>query len=174
MNKGKEKCDLLKSIRKEIATRYGIFYPTNECSFQGECKGTCPKCEQETKYLERELKKKGLLKKSLMMAFALPMTLAAQEPSQQSCSDSSRTNYQAHELLDEVVVLSNLPDTVPLDGTAPVYMDWENTKKDTKEIKKAKRKARKAEKKFLKDFNRKFLKDRNRKRKDLKKSKSQK
>lgn len=143
MNRGKEKCDFLKSIRKEIADRYGIFYQTNECSFQGECKGTCPMCEQETKYLERELKKKGVLKKSLMMAFALPMTLAAQ--TLQPKSDSTKTDC-VNELPEVEIVVE--VERKPLCGTAPVRIEWE--KEETRKIKKAKRKARKEKSKVSK------------------------
>ncbi len=53
--KGKEKCRALKEIRKQIAEKNDIEYVVSECSFQGECKGTCPKCESELRYLEREL-----------------------------------------------------------------------------------------------------------------------
>ncbi len=55
---GKEKCKLLKQIRKEIAESNGIDYQTTECTFEGECKGTCPKCDAEIKYLDKELNKK--------------------------------------------------------------------------------------------------------------------
>ena len=54
---GKEKCTLLKSIRCMIAQKNGIAYAPPECTFQGECKGTCPKCEAELRALSAELAK---------------------------------------------------------------------------------------------------------------------
>ncbi len=54
---GKRKCSLLKSIRCKIAEQNGIEFSTPECTFQGECKGTCPKCEAELRYLTEELEK---------------------------------------------------------------------------------------------------------------------
>ena len=54
---GKRKCSLLKSIRCKIAEQNGIEFSTPECTFQGECRGTCPKCEEELRYLTEELKK---------------------------------------------------------------------------------------------------------------------
>lgn len=54
---GKEKCTLLKSIRCRIARKNGIEYSTPECTFQGECKGTCPKCEAELRALTAELER---------------------------------------------------------------------------------------------------------------------
>ena len=53
--RGKEKCKALKEIRRQIAQQNDIEYVVSECSYQGECKGTCPKCEAELRYLEREL-----------------------------------------------------------------------------------------------------------------------
>lgn len=53
--KGKEKCKALKEIRRQIAEQNDIPYAVSQCSHQGDCKGTCPKCEAELRYLEREL-----------------------------------------------------------------------------------------------------------------------
>ena len=41
---GKKKCRILKEIRQKIADENDIPYVTHECKFQGECKGTCPRC----------------------------------------------------------------------------------------------------------------------------------
>lgn len=56
---GKRKCEVLKKIRKMIADANGIKYEPEECSHEGDCRGTCPRCEQEVKYLEAELRKKS-------------------------------------------------------------------------------------------------------------------
>lgn len=56
---GKEKCKLLRQIRKEIAETNGIEYVVTECTYEGEdCRGTCPKCDSEIAYLDAELNKK--------------------------------------------------------------------------------------------------------------------
>lgn len=55
---GKSKCKILKEIRREIARQNGIEFVTSECRFQGNCTGTCPKCEAEVRYLEQELAKR--------------------------------------------------------------------------------------------------------------------
>ena len=60
---GKTRCKILKDIRRQIAENNDISYVTSECKYQGDCKGTCPKCEAEVRYLERELenrRKRGL------------------------------------------------------------------------------------------------------------------
>ncbi len=60
---GKEKCKILKEIRTDIARANGIPLEIPECTHKGDCKGTCPRCEAEVKYLENKLaerKKRGL------------------------------------------------------------------------------------------------------------------
>ena len=52
---GKDKCKILKEIRAEIAKKNDIEWVVKECTHQGECKGTCPRCESEVRKLEREL-----------------------------------------------------------------------------------------------------------------------
>lgn len=65
--KGKAKCKALKEIRRQIAETNDIPYAVSQCTYQGDCKGTCPKCEAELKYLEREL----ALRQSLGKAVAV-------------------------------------------------------------------------------------------------------
>lgn len=66
---GKEKCRLLKQIRKEIAEANGIVYLTSECNSSGkDCIGTCPKCDAELRYLDSELNR--------IAASGTPITLA--------------------------------------------------------------------------------------------------
>jgi len=56
---GKEKCMLLRQIRKEIAETNGIVYITTDCTYEGDdCLGTCPKCDEEIAYLDAELNRK--------------------------------------------------------------------------------------------------------------------
>ncbi len=66
--KGKNKCKILKEIRQKIADENDIPYVTRECSYQGECSGTCPKCEAELRYLEQELEKRRSLGKTVAVA----------------------------------------------------------------------------------------------------------
>ena len=75
---GKSKCKMLKEIRKKIAEENDIEYITSECKFQGDCRGTCPKCEAELKYLEDELKKRRSVGKKVAVAgIAAYMMLSA-------------------------------------------------------------------------------------------------
>lgn len=66
--RGKEKCKALKEIRSRIAKENDIEYAVSECTYQGECKGTCPKCEAELRYLEKELEIRKNLGKAVAVA----------------------------------------------------------------------------------------------------------
>lgn len=55
---GKDKCKLLNDVRHRIAEKNNIEFDFEDCDFEGDCSGTCPKCESEVEYLERELEKK--------------------------------------------------------------------------------------------------------------------
>ena len=59
MSTGKQKCELLKAIRKQIAEQYGLEYNPSECSHEGVCSGTCPKCDAELKELQGQLDSLG-------------------------------------------------------------------------------------------------------------------
>ena len=86
MAKGKSTCKLLKSIRQQIADANGISYQPKECHHKGDCTGTCPACEAEIRYLERELKARkgngfGMKVAGIaagICATVMPMTAAAQ------------------------------------------------------------------------------------------------
>lgn len=66
--RGKEKCRILKEIRKKIASENDIEYVTHECRFQGECSGTCPKCESKLKYLEKQIEARAAAGKRIAIA----------------------------------------------------------------------------------------------------------
>jgi len=68
MTRGRRTCKILKEIRQQIADKNDIEYVTSECHFRGECEGTCPKCEEELKYLENELQKRKQLGKAVAIA----------------------------------------------------------------------------------------------------------
>ena len=86
MVKGKSTCKLLKDIRQQIADANGISYQPKECHYKGDCAGTCPVCEEEIRYLERELKARkgngfGMKVAGIaagICATVMPMTAAAQ------------------------------------------------------------------------------------------------
>ena len=86
MGTGKGVCLILKGIRQKIADANGISYQPKECHHKGDCAGTCPACEEEIRYLERELKARkgngfGMEVAGIaagICATVMPMTAAAQ------------------------------------------------------------------------------------------------
>ena len=69
---GKEKCAVLKDIRKKQAEKLGIDLHQRECNYEGECRGTCPKCKAEELQLNAEL----LKRKALVVGGALGVALS--------------------------------------------------------------------------------------------------
>ena len=53
--RGKKICGYLKGIRRKIAEENDIKLDIPECTYEGECRGTCPRCEWEVQYLEKTL-----------------------------------------------------------------------------------------------------------------------
>lgn len=86
MAKGKQTCKILKEIRKQIAEENDINLVIEECTYKGDCLGTCPRCEAEVRYLERELEKRQRLGKAAVVAglsvglMAASQTAFAQQP----------------------------------------------------------------------------------------------
>ncbi len=62
---GKEKCKILKEIRAEIERSNEIEWVVSECKHQGDCRGTCPKCEAEVRELEAALARRQALGKTV-------------------------------------------------------------------------------------------------------------
>ena len=68
MKQGKAICETLKQIRQHVADANGISYAPTPCNHKGDCRGTCPACEAEVRYIERELNARRLLGKAVVVA----------------------------------------------------------------------------------------------------------
>lgn len=53
---GRKICDFLKRIRQQAAAKNNISYTLTDCNYEGECIGTCPKCEKELEFLTNHIK----------------------------------------------------------------------------------------------------------------------
>lgn len=73
-NRGKDICKELKAVRKRIAEENGIDLEIPECTYHGPCKGTCPRCESEVRFLENALAQKIRMGKVATVA-GLALTL---------------------------------------------------------------------------------------------------
>lgn len=73
---GKDICAYLKEVRRHVADENNIPLEQHECTYDGPCNGTCPRCEAEVKYLEHELHRRMTLGKAAAVA-GVAMSLAA-------------------------------------------------------------------------------------------------
>ena len=132
---GKSKCKVLKDIRKKIAEANDIAYVTSDCKYQGECSGTCPKCEAEVRYLEEELAKRKNLGKIVAVAgiaatlvvasagcdLTIPNQTAGAPLPQETTSQTAETQpttTEYEELMGEPVLMGDMP--MPED-----YQSWD-------------------------------------------------
>ena len=94
MKRGKQTCRILKEIRRQIAEVNDIEFITSECQYQGDCRGTCPKCEAEVRYLEQQLERKRMAGKAIKVLgiSAGVMTMNAQNSNIDSIQKQSLTD----------------------------------------------------------------------------------
>lgn len=110
MQRGKYKCKQLKAVRKRIAEENGIPLEQKECTYAGPCRGTCPHCEAEVRYLERALTDRIRLGRVATVA-GLSLGLAA-------CGGQNGTT-------DTMLTTDSslAADTLPVADTASPYED---------------------------------------------------
>ena len=130
MKKGKRTCEILKDVRRKIAQENDIPLVERECTHEGDCRGTCPYCESEVRYLERELSKRRTLGKavtvagiavSTMMMGAChspktPATPAGSEPEPTPVNTLSQAAEPSHESSPEP---AGEPANSPTNGNRP-------------------------------------------------------
>ena len=109
MNHGKETCRILKELRYKIAEANDIALETSECRFKGDCTGTCPRCESEVRYLERQIANRRRAGNAVRLA-----GLAAGAIIMSGCgnvSDSKPTETLLGEVVDTIIA-EEMCDTV--------------------------------------------------------------
>ena len=125
---GKSKCKILKDIRREIAKKNDIDLVIEECKFKGDCLGTCPKCEAEVRYLEKELEKRRSLGKTvaiagLVTALTIPLS---------SCDLLDRTKTTVAGQMPAVESTVDINDLVTA-GIPPAPPKTENARDSTED-----------------------------------------
>lgn len=121
MAKGKSLCKLLKKIREQIAEANGIDYSPRECTFEGDCKGTCPACEREVGYLESQLSLKrnmGVPIKIIGLSVALASGAACTSDLPKACPSDSVdyvdvTGDMEPDSADNQIYSEESPDSFP-------------------------------------------------------------
>lgn len=114
MTRGKTICGVLKDIRKQVADANEIKYEPKECHHQGECRGTCPACEAEVRYIEQQLN----IRRQLGKAVAI-VGISAGLSALASCGVESPASEKAHPAAFEFLRAGQTPKlTVSRDTSA--------------------------------------------------------
>ena len=115
MTYGKKVCKQLKNLRKKIAEENDISLEIEECTFHGECRGTCPRCEAEVRYLENALSDRlriGKVATVAGLALGLAATAQAQSVTDTPSSSSLKqgTTHELSLMADSVTVRGIIRD----------------------------------------------------------------
>ncbi len=124
MRNGKKVCNELKAVRKRIADANGIAYNPTECTHEGDCRGTCPKCESEMRYLERELDLRRMLGKAVVIA-GLGLAVTSCAP---SCNNNATQGDVPNPDEQEIVLEGDMEapvDTTEGDGADSIIVAGE-------------------------------------------------
>lgn len=95
MKQGKKICETLKAIRRDIASANDIDYTPTPCDHDGDCAGTCPACESEMRWIERQLRARKVLGKAVTIAgvsMALSLGASAATPLPSGVNQKKKTN----------------------------------------------------------------------------------
>ena len=116
MNQGRHICNELKALRRRIAEENGIPLETEECTYRGECCGTCPRCDAEVRYLEDALSRRLRMGKAAMVAgVALGLAIT--------------TGVKAQNVADTIPLkplATEIPDTVGKVRVTGVVLNFKN------------------------------------------------
>ena len=106
MKRGKKICKTLKDVRKQVAEANDIAYNPTECQYEGDCAGTCPKCEGELRWLEQQLQLRRQLGKAVaVVGVSMGLTALA------SCgSNASNQTAGEAELPHDSLIIENQYD----------------------------------------------------------------
>ena len=116
MKRGKQTCKILKEIRKQIAEANDIDFITSECQYQGDCLGTCPKCEAEVHYLEQQLEYKRMKGKTITI-LGISAGLMAMAPLASCTSPTNKTNQATtQEVVNDTIVAFTSPLLLPAES----------------------------------------------------------
>lgn len=119
MNKGKRTCEVLKEVRRTIARENDIPLKEHECTFEGECRGTCPYCEAELHHLECELQRRKNLGKAVTVAGIAMSTLVMG-----ACNSPTPTNPGEPELPAQTIQPQDI--VPPVDSSEKVNNEEAN------------------------------------------------
>lgn len=114
--RGKEKCEQLKAIRRQIAEHYGLTYNPTECTHEGDCRRTCPKCDAELEDLQRQLEEKGI--KDIDLRTDIRTDIISEEQSEDESRNDGEFILEGVESVPLLPGVPAQPDDNPLEGDA--------------------------------------------------------
>lgn len=135
MKYGKKVCNSLKQVRKQIADANGIPYEVTDCKHQGDCRGTCPKCEAELRYIENQLSLRraaGMAVTVVGLSLGVATTFSAcTSPQKTNVADASEPESKVANDVDEIIMLEGdvcipVTETSPLDSTPAMKKEIED------------------------------------------------
>lgn len=130
MKPGKKICETLKAIRSDIARANDIDYTPTPCDHQGDCAGTCPACESEMRWIERQLRMRKALGKAVTItgvSLALSLGASAATPAPSGVDQKRKPSPQPTK--------QKRPDRRPTAGVVrrPPVNEEEETRKKAEE-----------------------------------------
>ena len=135
MKRGKKICNTLKEVRMQVAKANDIKYAPTECRHEGDCAGTCPKCESEVRWLEQQLQLRRQLGKAVAMV-GVSVGLAALTACNSNVSNKTASEMDViPDTLTEVNTAaepcatdsSTVPDTVSIESQITGFIDLPDT-----------------------------------------------
>ena len=120
MYRGKSTCKVLKEVRRKVAQANDIPLEERECTHKGDCAGTCPYCEAEVRYLERELSKRRSLGKAVAVAgIAVAAVMPAMAQTPETNNPANGPVKTADQNDPENAAQPKTCDTFPMPGIVP-------------------------------------------------------
>ena len=112
---GKSICKYLKSVRRAVAEANGIDLEIPECTFDGECSGTCPRCEAEVRMLEQALSaRQRMAQKVAVLGVAAGLSLIGMPTA------SAQNITPAPPQASEIQEIDSIPEII-MGWTPPVF-----------------------------------------------------
>lgn len=107
---GKQKCKILRQIRRDIAEANQLDYTERDCTHTGDCTGTCPYCEAQLRKLEEKLEERRSLGQRIAV-MGLSMGLLATNLT--ACDPFSPLRATQGDMMPDSTAQTDVTDSFP-------------------------------------------------------------